>query len=378
MEILGSGMVHPAVLEAAGIDSERYTGWAFGMGPGRIAMQRYDLPTSASSTTPTCASSSRWPNERVSRVAQRVLRREGRSATELRDLLTAHTATVEEVVPLRADLAPSSSRASSRSDRIRIPSIFTSRGWTWARASCSTSCAAHRTSRREALSLRTDGHRDAGGLKIEKRKIRGQTSNGMLCSARELGLGQEHEGILELTVDAAPGTPLLQAMPIGDSRLVVDVLPNRPDLLSHLGLAREIAAITGTPSRSRTSGRRRSRSRAEAVPSRRQRGRHRAAPRGRDPRHALHGHRGARAEGRSESAVARRTGLAAVGSRSINNVVDATNYVLHELGSPRTRSISRSSTSTRSCRRRRSSFVRRSRRDSRHRSTASSEAHPPR
>jgi len=44
MEILGSGMVHPRVLEAAGIDSERYTGWAFGMGPARIAMQRYDLP----------------------------------------------------------------------------------------------------------------------------------------------------------------------------------------------------------------------------------------------------------------------------------------------------------------------------------------------
>jgi phenylalanyl-tRNA synthetase alpha chain len=44
MEILGSGMVHPAVLDAAGIDSERYTGWAFGMGPGRIAMQRFDLP----------------------------------------------------------------------------------------------------------------------------------------------------------------------------------------------------------------------------------------------------------------------------------------------------------------------------------------------
>jgi len=44
MEILGSGMVHPAVLEAAGIDSERYTGWAFGMGPGRIAMQRFNLP----------------------------------------------------------------------------------------------------------------------------------------------------------------------------------------------------------------------------------------------------------------------------------------------------------------------------------------------
>ena len=44
MEILGAGMVHPNVLEAAGVDSERYTGWAFGMGPGRIAQQRYGIP----------------------------------------------------------------------------------------------------------------------------------------------------------------------------------------------------------------------------------------------------------------------------------------------------------------------------------------------
>ena len=44
MEILGSGMVHPAVLDAAGVDSERYTGWAFGMGPHRIALLRYGVP----------------------------------------------------------------------------------------------------------------------------------------------------------------------------------------------------------------------------------------------------------------------------------------------------------------------------------------------
>jgi phenylalanyl-tRNA synthetase alpha chain len=44
MEILGSGMVHPAVLEASGVDSERYSGWAFGMGPGRVALQRYGIP----------------------------------------------------------------------------------------------------------------------------------------------------------------------------------------------------------------------------------------------------------------------------------------------------------------------------------------------
>jgi phenylalanyl-tRNA synthetase alpha chain len=44
VEILGCGMVHPNVLDAAGVDSERYTGWAFGMGPARIAMSRHDLP----------------------------------------------------------------------------------------------------------------------------------------------------------------------------------------------------------------------------------------------------------------------------------------------------------------------------------------------
>jgi len=44
MEILGSGMVHPSVLDAAGVDSEKYTGWAFGMGPARIAMLRFDVP----------------------------------------------------------------------------------------------------------------------------------------------------------------------------------------------------------------------------------------------------------------------------------------------------------------------------------------------
>src|SRR6185503_9930090 len=68
------------------------------------------------------------------------------------------------------------------------------------------------------------------GLKIERRKIRGAVSNGMLCSARELKLGESHEGILELDLDVPPGTPLLAALPVGDSQIVIDVLPNRPDL----------------------------------------------------------------------------------------------------------------------------------------------------
>ena len=55
-----------------------------------------------------------------------------------------------------------------------------------------------------------------GGLTLEKRKIRGEVSEGMLCSARELGLGQEHDGILELTTDAAPGTAFLDVVAVAD------------------------------------------------------------------------------------------------------------------------------------------------------------------
>jgi len=72
---------------------------------------------------------------------------------------------------------------------------------------------------------------------------------GMLCSARELGLGQDHDGILELETDAAPGTPLLDALPLADERLIVDVGPNRPDLLCHKGVARELASAYGVPFR---------------------------------------------------------------------------------------------------------------------------------
>src|SRR5881396_2481159 len=84
-----------------------------------------------------------------------------------------------------------------------------------------------------------------GGLKLERRKIRGVESNGMLCSAKELGLGQDHAGILELDTPAAPGTRFLDAVPISDDQLVLDVPANRPDLLCHKGVAREVAAVLG-------------------------------------------------------------------------------------------------------------------------------------
>jgi phenylalanyl-tRNA synthetase beta chain len=84
-----------------------------------------------------------------------------------------------------------------------------------------------------------------GGVKLEKKKIRGEVSNGMLCSARELGLGADHSGIMALDIDVKPGTPFLEAVNVADVRFDIDVLPNRPDLLSHNGIAREVAALTG-------------------------------------------------------------------------------------------------------------------------------------
>ncbi len=85
-----------------------------------------------------------------------------------------------------------------------------------------------------------------GGRKIDRTKIRGELSNGMLCSPIELGLGDDADGILILgTGDEHPiGEDL--AMAIGDTVLDVDVKPNRGDALSMVGLAREIAAATGT------------------------------------------------------------------------------------------------------------------------------------
>jgi len=172
-------------------------------------------------------------------------------------------------------------------------------------------------------------------MKLDKAKLRGEVSEGMLCSARELGLGQEHDGILELATDAAPGTPFLDAMPLADYRLVVDVTPNRPDLLGHKGVARELSASYGTPFRlPQIPG-----GESLNLPAARHAGAEdtvgglRIAIEDAEscPRFHAAVIRGA-AVGPSPEWLRRR--LEAVGERSINNVVDATNYVMLELNQP--------------------------------------------
>ncbi|HEX6132594.1 MAG TPA: phenylalanine--tRNA ligase subunit beta [Longimicrobiales bacterium] len=176
-----------------------------------------------------------------------------------------------------------------------------------------------------------------GGITIRKAKIRGTESQGMLCSERELGLGRDHQGILELHGEFEPGRSFIESAGLDDVRLVVDVTPNRPDLLSHIGIAREIAAAEGLTLRLHDLPG----STAAAEPH--------VAPhddvyiaraagvtvRIDDPDLCPHYFglviRDVQV-GPSPEWLASR--LRAIGLRPISNVVDATNYVLQELGHP--------------------------------------------
>ncbi len=83
------------------------------------------------------------------------------------------------------------------------------------------------------------------GLKLRKAKIRGVVSNGMLCSAVELGLGDDSDGIISLPQDAIVGSPLVEFLNLPDAVIDLDLTPNRGDCFSVLGIARDVAAVTG-------------------------------------------------------------------------------------------------------------------------------------
>ncbi|MFT3916328.1 MAG: phenylalanine--tRNA ligase subunit beta [Anaeromyxobacteraceae bacterium] len=186
-------------------------------------------------------------------------------------------------------------------------------------------CGAKNYAVGDVVPLATIGTVLPGGTKIEKAKLRGVQSFGMLCSARELGLSQDAAGLLILEKDVVPGTPIAKALGLEDVLLEVNVTPNRPDALSHVGIAREVAAALGTQvkfpaAKAPEAGA----PAAEAVKVRIE------APE-RCARYVARVVEGVKI-GPSPRWLARR--LEACGIRSISNVVDATNYVLLELGHP--------------------------------------------
>ena len=82
-----------------------------------------------------------------------------------------------------------------------------------------------------------------GDFKIKKSKLRGVVSNGMNCSERELGLGSDHDGIMILPADAPVGMPFADYLQLSDKILDLEITPNRPDCLSMKGMAREVGAM---------------------------------------------------------------------------------------------------------------------------------------
>jgi phenylalanyl-tRNA synthetase beta chain len=94
--------------------------------------------------------------------------------------------------------------------------------------------------------LATPGVKLPNGIKLRKSKIRGVVSNGMLCSAVELGLGDESDGIIALPADAPTGSALTEYLELPDAVIDLDLTPNRGDCFSILGIARDVAALTAT------------------------------------------------------------------------------------------------------------------------------------
>jgi phenylalanyl-tRNA synthetase beta chain len=161
-------------------------------------------------------------------------------------------------------------------------------------------------------------------LEITKVAVRGVESDGMLCSARELGLSNDHGGLLELHPKSETGADVRSVLKLEDNVLTLKLTPNRGDCLSVLGVARELAAITGVPLQAPA---------IDKVPARSE-ARHPvriAAPEG-CGRFSGRVIRGVNASAPTPQWMKQR--LERAGQRSISALVDVTNYVMLELGRP--------------------------------------------
>ncbi|MBK1692852.1 phenylalanine--tRNA ligase subunit beta [Ectothiorhodospira mobilis] len=161
-------------------------------------------------------------------------------------------------------------------------------------------------------------------FRLKKVKLRGVPSHGMLCSARELGLSEDHEGLMELPGDAPVGADLRTLLDLDDQVLEVDLTPNRADCLSMAGVAREVAALTGRPLTPVE---------PDPVPAASQEGVPVTLEAPADcPRYARRVIRGV--DPQAQTPLWMRERLRRAGVRSLGPLVDVTNYVMLELGQP--------------------------------------------
>jgi len=186
-------------------------------------------------------------------------------------------------------------------------------------------CGAPNVEPEQKVPVATPGSRLPDGRVIERVSIRGVDSNGMICSEAELGLGDDSSGIMVLPESLEVGTPLDRALGLDDVVIELDLTPNRPDCLGVVGVAREVAIACGSELRIPEYRVRETDVDVDRLAS------VEIADVAGCPRYSARVVTGV-SVGPSPEWMRRRLEL--VGLRSINNVVDATNYVLMELGHP--------------------------------------------
>lgn len=177
----------------------------------------------------------------------------------------------------------------------------------------------------DKVPVATVGTKLPNGTKIEKAALRGVDSFGMLCSSRELGLTEDAGGLLILDPSLKTGTPIADALGLKDVVFEVNVTPNRGDCLSHLGVAREVAALSGKPLKMPDTKIPDGPNAADALVK------VRIDDLERCPRYAARVIEGAKI-GPSTTWMQNR--LRSVGIRALSNAVDVTNFVLMECGQP--------------------------------------------
>lgn len=162
---------------------------------------------------------------------------------------------------------------------------------------------------------------DLGGFVIGETKMRGVESRGMLAAASEIGLTDAEDGLMILPPDAEIGKPVRELFE-SDILLEVEVTPNRPDILSHYGMAREMATLLEVPLHPLDIPTPKTTASSDAI---------RIDSPESCPFYSLTRIRGVKV---GESPAWLKARLESIGLRPINNVVDVTNFVLHELGHP--------------------------------------------
>lgn len=192
-------------------------------------------------------------------------------------------------------------------------------------------CGAQNFNQGDHVVVATIGAVLPGDFKIKKSKLRGVVSCGMNCSARELGIGSDHDGIMILPEDAPIGMPLADYLKLSDTILDLEITPNRPDCLSMVGMAREVGAMYARDFKNPLDEMEASLQEGTDLPSVDELATVTVEDVDRCPRYTARVIKNVKV-GPSPDWLAER--VTAAGARSINNVVDVTNYILFLLGQP--------------------------------------------